>query len=437
MLAFACAARSPVPTPAPVVADTPDVAPPARVAWALSWRGQAIGGAWERDTPAHFERRERIVVRRGDDVVISDLAITIERDDNRVPYQVGVTRWQDGPVLEGTAMRNVDGGWSVEIDGEPPATLPAAVPFELVLRSGQEFHGTVLLAGWGFATAHLDLLPASNAAWLFVGGRLLQASVTYDEDGAIASIVGGDGITATRAAIDADLRPAQPPEVVASNAITLDDARAIRAHDAAEPSVPDASGPRTIVFPDATAPSPPPLPGQRPVSGRPWSVTLDPSAIPRELSPEPRTLRLPPQPRALPPELRTHDRTAEITALVHQVAASIDDDLSATSTTAGAALTATRGDCTTHALRFAALAADADIPVRVVTGLRLDGNALIRHRWNVAWAGDRWITVDPTFDESPAAPALIGLAAHGARAADLAAADATVFDGLGARAELR
>lgn len=399
----ACGAQPAGPATAPVVADVPVVPPPARVAWALTWRGAAIGGAWERDTPDHFERRERIIVRRGEDVVISDLAITIERDPAGAPYQVGVTRWQDGPVLEGTALRSADGGWSVDLEGEPAAQLPAATPFELVLRAGEEFHGDVLLAGWGFATARLDLIPSANVADLYVGSRRLHADITYDDDGAIASIIGGDGVVARRAPLDADLRPTQPPEVVDGNAIAL-----------------TGSG-STIAFPDATAPPLPSLPGQRPVPGQPWTVALDPSA----------------DTRLLLPELRTRDRSDEITQLVHRVSREVDDDLSATATTTAAARIATHGDCTTHALRFAALAADANIPVRVVTGLRLDNDTLVRHRWNVAWTGSRWITVDPTFDESPASPSLIGLAAHGARAADLAAADATVFDGLGTRAELR
>lgn len=117
-----------------------------------------------------------------------------------------------------------------------------------------------------------------------------------------------------------------------------------------------------------------------------------------------------------------------------RVAAAVTDDLGATAATVGAARQADRGDCTTHALKLVALADDAGIPVRVVTGLRLDGDRLVRHRWVVAWTGARWQAVDPTYGESPAAPALIGLAVHGPRAADLALADAVVFDRLGARA---
>ena len=34
---------------------------------------------------------------------------------------------------------------------------------------------------------------------------------------------------------------------------------------------------------------------------------------------------------------------------------------------------------------------DAGIPVRLVTGFRLDGDRLVRHRWAIAWTGRRWL----------------------------------------------
>ncbi len=407
-VATACSSpRAPAPLPAAAARSEP----PARVAWALSWRGAAIGGAWERDDDTRFERHEQVIVRRGDQVVISDLDITIERDAGGVPIEIGVTRWQDGPVLDGTARAEA-GGWRVEVDGEAAVVVPAAVPFELALRAAGRggFHGPVILPGWGFAVATLDLVPSGaghHVARLQVGERQLEASVRYDPDGAIAEIVGGDGVIARRAALDADLRPAEPAEVVDGNAIALD-------HRIT-------GAPMMIVLPDATAPRPPALPGQRATLGdATWSVTLDATAA-GDVAPAP------PGP----------DRSAAIAALVHRVADDVDDDLGATVATTGAARAASRGDCTTHALRFAALADDVGIATRVVTGLRIDSGALVRHRWNLAWNGDRWIAVDPTWDEAPAAAALIGLAVHGARAADLAAADATVFDGLGRRAVSR
>jgi hypothetical protein len=372
VLAAIAACSAPRPPAAAVEVDEVVAAPPpARAAWALSWHGAPIGGAWERDDGTRFERRERIVVRRGDEVVVSELVITIDRDERGEPVAIDVSRWQDGPVLAGVARRS-DDGWMVEVEGEPAVRLPGAPPFELVVRDAVRNHGhlgTVILPGWGFAVAELELLadgPAADGrfrASLDIGGRRLEARVRYDADGAVAELIGGDGVDARRAALDADLRPADPPEVVGGNALPADTAI-------------DAP-------PLAVAPAPP-----------------------------------------------SADRTAEIVALVHRVAAEIEDDLSATAATTGAALAATRGDCTTHALRFAALADEHGIDSKVVTGLRRDGGALVRHRWNLAWDGERWLTVDPTWDEAPAAPALIGLAVHGPRAADLAIADATAFEAL-------
>ncbi len=406
-LVAACSTPRTPPAPAPAATEAP--APPARVAWSLTWRGAPIGGAWERDAGPRFERREQVVVRRGDDLVVSDLTITIERDARGQAVAIGVTRWQDGPVLDGTAVLDASGGWRVEVEGEAPLSLPPAVPFELALRDAagaREHHGAVILAGWGFAVAQLDLVPAPggdhHVARLAIGGRRMEATVRYDDDGAIAAIAGGDGVVAHRAALDADLRPANPPEVVDGNAIAV-----------------EGGGRSVLALLDATAPRPPALPGQR-VASATWEITLDASA-----------------PGELAPAAPGPDRTGTIAILVQRVADEVADDLGATAATAGAARSATHGDCTTHALRFAALAADADIDARVVTGLRLDGGALVRHRWNVAWTGSRWITVDPTWAEAPAAPMLVGLAVHGARAADLAAADATVFDGLGTRATIR
>lgn len=414
--AVACSPRPPAAL-APVEDHDPDpgAAPPPRVAWALTWRGAAIGGAWEHDDGARLTRRERVVVRRGDEVVVSELTLAIERDAAGRARAIDVARWQDGPMLAGTARRDAGGGWRIEVEGEPAVTVPDAAPFELVLREvgpTGTFRGPVLLAGWGFAVAELDLTPDPGApgvqlARLHVAGRWLEARVRRDADGAIAEIVGGDGVVARRAALDAELRPPAPAEVVDGSAIVVAPAPGGRAAAA------------TLVLPDATAPAPPAVPGQRGGATSPWRVTLDARA-PGELAPAP------PGP----------DRTADIAALVRVVAADVVDHLGVTATTLAAARAATHGDCTTHALRFAALAAERGIPVRVVTGLRRDGDALVRHRWNLAWTGARWLAVDPTWGEAPAAPVLVGLAVHGARAADLAAADATAFEGLGGRARL-
>jgi hypothetical protein len=225
--------------------------------------------------------------------------------------------------------------------------------------------------------------------------------VRFGADGLPAEIDSGDGVTATRRPDDVPPPRFEPIEVVDGNA------RAIAGGAA---GVIDVPGARVTI---------PGVPGQlawrRPGGG--WRVALSAGA-PGELAPGP----------------RGRERRGEIDRLTTVVADAVVDDLGTTTATVGAARAATRGDCTTHALQLVALADDAGIATRVVTGLRLDGDRLVRHRWVVAWTGGRWRAVDPTYGESPAAPALIGLAVHGPRAADLAMADAVVFDGLGGRA---
>jgi len=91
---------------------------------------------------------------------------------------------------------------------------------------------------------------------------------------------------------------------------------------------------------------------------------------------------------------------------------------------------------------FAAFAAARGFDVRLVTGYRLaddaSGHRLVRHRWAVARVDDRWIAIDPTYGEAPAAPVLLGLATHGAGAAEIAIVDELAFSGFdGATARFR
>src|SRR5207244_10447088 len=82
------------------------------------------------------------------------------------------------------------------------------------------------------------------------------------------------------------------------------------------------------------------------------------------------------------------------------------------------------GDCTAHALAFIARAERRGLETRAVTGWRLDGGRLVRHRWALVRQADGpWIAVDPSYGEAPASPRLIGLAVGGATTAELAAAD--------------
>ncbi len=403
---------------APAHDDMRRLAPPApRVdpvtgPWRLTWRGAPIGVAWEIEQDGRFTRRERVIVRRGDAIVATELSIEVVRDEAGAPSTITVARWGDGPALAGRATRTAR-GWAVAIEGEAAASLPAAVPFELAVREAWGrggFHGPVVLAGWGFAVAELSLAPAptdradradrADGAWLAqlaVGDRTATARILYDDRGGVLEVIGGDGVVA-RAATPGDPRwpPATIIEVVDGNALRVDGIDASVAG---------------VRFPDASAPPPPALPGQRvrAAPGGGWEVRFASRGT-------------------------GGDQDPAIAALVRRVADEVADDLGATATTTGAALAATRGDCTTHALRFVALAGPAGIPAQIVTGLRLDGDQLVRHRWNLAWTGTRWLAVDPTWAETPAIT-VIALAVHGARAADLAAADAMVFDGIGATAQ--
>src|SRR5207253_378371 len=89
--------------------------------------------------------------------------------------------------------------------------------------------------------------------------------------------------------------------------------------------------------------APPALPGQKvAIEGDRWGVVLDPGIA-----------------GALDPLGKSADRTDDIVTLAHDVDVRIEDDLGVTAETMEAARRATRGDCTTHALLFAALAADA------------------------------------------------------------------------------
>ncbi len=414
MASAACAPPTSSPAPREPIAEVAATRRPApERGYALSWGGAALGWAREHDDGSRWRRREQVVVARGDAIVATTTELVIERDDHGRVRSVELARWQDGPVLRGRATA-VASGWWVEVDGEPALALPAAVPFELAIAREPETSGArvpVLLAGWGFAVATLSMVRDHDQTWtatLMVGDRPLVASVRYGDDGLVRELRGADGVIAREVALSTLTGPIEPVEVVRGSALAVEGADG-------------AATPRAVWVPEATGPVPPPLPGQRlQIDPRPgWVLGLGDDD--HELA-------------SLDPGRSTIDQTALAHGLARQVADEVEDDYGATALTAGGARKAERGDCTTHALRYAALAADRGLETRVVTGLRLDEGALIRHRWIMAWTGRRWQPIDPTYGEAPARPLLIGLAVHGPRAADLAMADAVVFDTLGGRA---
>lgn len=80
----------------------------------------------------------------------------------------------------------------------------------------------------------------------------------------------------------------------------------------------------------------------------------------------------------------------------------IGKDVNRNSNTALEVLERKAGDCTEHALLFNALARAAGIPSREVTGLmytQAPEPQFYWHVWNEIHDGERWISVDPTWDE--------------------------------------
>jgi transglutaminase-like putative cysteine protease len=63
------------------------------------------------------------------------------------------------------------------------------------------------------------------------------------------------------------------------------------------------------------------------------------------------------------------------------------------------------GNCQTHARLYTALARAAGIPTRFVSGLVYQqGKGFLYHSWAESFLGDRWVAVDPTYNQLPADP---------------------------------
>lgn len=70
-----------------------------------------------------------------------------------------------------------------------------------------------------------------------------------------------------------------------------------------------------------------------------------------------------------------------------------------------AGLKSKRGNCQTHARLYTALARAAGIPTRFVSGLvYLEGKGFLYHSWVESFMGDRWVSVDPTYNQFPSDP---------------------------------
>jgi hypothetical protein len=79
------------------------------------------------------------------------------------------------------------------------------------------------------------------------------------------------------------------------------------------------------------------------------------------------------------------------------------------------ALESGRGDCTEHSVLFVALARALGIPARVAVGIAYwpPGSGFGWHAWAEIYAGGRWYTVDPTWNQPIADPTHVKLADGG------------------------
>ncbi len=63
------------------------------------------------------------------------------------------------------------------------------------------------------------------------------------------------------------------------------------------------------------------------------------------------------------------------------------------------------GNCQTHTRLYTALARAAGIPTRFVSGLvHQEGKGFLYHSWAESFIGERWVAVDPTYNQLPADP---------------------------------
>jgi transglutaminase-like putative cysteine protease len=286
------------------------------------------------------------------------------------------------------------------------------------------------MAGYGFSVARVQVAPTDRqrpprhaVAVVDTAAGRLRSEIDLAADGTLARVRGGDAVSATRVDPGELAAAFDPPELVDQSAIPV-------------------SGPPT---PEPIAlelavqrPSPPPaLPGQRvAVRGDHWRVELLPGDQGDSLIPLADPDPVDPRVAAIAAEVvraaGAQGQRAEVVALTLATAQLLDDDLASPAIEPTTALSLGRGDCTTHAVLFAALARARGITARLVTGYRLDGRRLVRHRWAVAAVDGAWIAVDPAHGEAPAAARLLGLAIHGAAASELAVVDELAFADMGA-----
>jgi hypothetical protein len=376
------------------------IPPDAERRYAIWLGGAQVGTAVEREAwsaaGVTLERREAMQFLRGDVPVALTTTIEVTADARLAPSRV---TWREHAQTErrGEAVRDAT-GWLVTDDAGARRLPAGAVPAELtplLVRRDGAFTGPVFLPARGFALGAGEIAPVAPrrlvARLAFPGAAAAEATIDLGADAMPVRVVDGEGVIATRiTAAEAD-RPFPPVDLIAATAIP----------------VTGAPSHRLALDGDLALP---PVPGQ--------AVAAGPDGAVVELS-----ARLPGH---LPAGARGPDRQREVLTLVADVRRRIAPDLAADPASPRTAASATAGDCTTFALAYAALATSRAIPTLVVTGFRVDGDRLVRHRWAVSWTGRAWIAVDAAFGAVPAGGDLVGLAVHDADDVGLVAGEAAL-----------
>jgi hypothetical protein len=412
-LVAACASAPPQ---APGARDAPEAASDAERDFAIWFGGAQVGTAHESErwSPAGVvvRRTEAMRFLRGDAPVAIATTIEIAADRALVPSRVTWTE-RAQVTRHGEAVQGAT-GWLVTDDTGARHLPAAAIPAELaplIVRRDGRFAGPVFLPARGFAAgagwiepvaprrlvARLWGEPAAPGSASAVDATI-DATIDLGDDAMPVRVVDGEGVIATRITAAEAAAPFPLVDLIAATSIPL------RGSSSESPT---GGSSRLLLEGDLAVP---PIPGQ---VSRPTSEGVELALSPRLGG-------------GLPPGPAGPDRTREILALVARVHRRIAPNLSAAPTAPGAAAAATAGDCTTFALVYAALAAEHAIPTRLVTGFRIDGDRLVRHRWAISWTGRAWIAVDAAFGQAPAGGDLVGLAVHPADDLGLLAGDAAL-----------
>jgi hypothetical protein len=411
----ACAASPPRPT------DAPEVPPDAERHYAIWFGGAQVGTAQETEQWSRagvlVRRTEAMRFLRGDAPVTLATTIEITADRRLAASRVTWTE-QAQARRRGDAVRDAT-GWTVTGDAGVRRLPARAIPAELaplVVRRDGRFTGLVFLPARGFVagSGRIDpIAPGRLIARLeLAAGATAEATIDLGDDAMPSRVVDGEGVIAIRITAAEAAIPFAPVDLIAAASIPL----------TGTPSH------RLVLDGDLAVP---PIPGQASRAASGDLGVVDGSVAPGEPGPgggDRIELELSAHLRGgLPPGAPGPDRTREIAALVARVHGHIAPDLGADPTSVRTAAAATAGDCTTFALAYAALAAGRAIPTLLVTGFRVDGDRLVRHRWAVSWTGRAWIAVDAAFGAAPAGGDLVGLAVHDADDVGLVAGEAALI----------